>query len=91
MPDIIILKPFRHCVGTDIHATEFAPVPGDAPQSVDETTARVAIAEGWAAPFDQAAPAKKTGRRSRKSGPAAPSSSSPGAPASSDANSNTSD
>lgn len=81
MQKINVVKPFRHVVTGEIHATPFEV----GPQQVDARTAEVALAEGWAVPFVEpalpfsVAPESvvvvESGPRSLDSGPERPSSS----------------
>jgi hypothetical protein len=66
MPRVNIVRPFRHCVGTDVYPTDFSV--GE--QEVDERTADVAVSEGWAVPLEQ-----PRGLPSQESGPEQPASS----------------
>lgn len=71
MPKIKVTKPFRHCVGEDVDATEFQ-VTGQ-PIEVDPRTAQVAVENAWAEPVEEAKkPAAKDAGGGRGAKPAAP-------------------
>lgn len=81
MPQIVVKRKFRMCVGTDVHPTDF--LPSTAPIEVNDRVAEVSIMEGWAVPFVPQA-AEETpahGLPSPVSGQAKPVSSSPPAKA----------
>jgi hypothetical protein len=52
MPQIVIVRSFRHCVRGAIHPTSFES--SEEVRDVDEDTATIAIREGWAVPFEPA-------------------------------------
>lgn len=78
MPQIIVKRKFRMCVGTDVHPTDF--LPSTDPIEVNDRVAEVSIMEGWAVPFVPQA-AEEPGLPSPVSGQAKPVSSSPPAKA----------
>jgi hypothetical protein len=79
MPLIDIKRAFEHCVGKDVHATSFQPGIAE----VDERTAEVALAEGWATNAQEkhaSLPLEEAGLPSPGSGKEKPSASQPAAP-----------
>lgn len=66
MPKLVVERTFRHCVGTDVHPTEF--LASQEPVEVDDRTLEVAEANGWGTEYGKAK--KPSGAQSRASGQA---------------------